>query len=543
MRPNFPEALVAPRLIHLLVLGVALLTAYGAAAQPEAQALLAEGNSLMRAGVHRTALLRYREAAAAGLDSPLLHYNLGVAYYRLERYREAAAEFERAAADDRLAALAHYNLGLAQRALGDDVAAEGAFRAAADLSTNRDLRRLAERAADLVSISEPVAARERTASAARRPTDDSRVGEFELRATARLGQDDNIYHAPAEPYVDLADPALPTVTPVVQSASFTPVDLLAAYSLHNEAGDTDFRFAYVLDADFYPSEFANANRISQRFSMGADILLGERERRRRELQSAFFVRQHQETNFDPDTGLEREINGEDISDRFSYQASGVEGEFDHRLGAWRWALDMRFERREYDAMPLVANYDHDYYYTAVSFEREIKSATTLTFGVRRYSRVYDTRPARDLSGDLLPTNPPEEYDYSGVALGIERRLTRTIDLDFDYLRVDRLDTFLGYYDYTEDAVRLRAVFRPHDRFYLSIGGVARAYDYPNAFAFNEPTAGPRELDERGLEALAEFRLGERWSIHAGLDSTDVTSTDARAAYARARTTLGATWRR
>ena len=50
-----------------------------AAAQTAAERM-AEGNSLVRSGVYRTALLRYREAAAAGLDTPLLHYNLGVVH-------------------------------------------------------------------------------------------------------------------------------------------------------------------------------------------------------------------------------------------------------------------------------------------------------------------------------------------------------------------------------------------------------------------------------------------------------------------------------
>jgi hypothetical protein len=40
----------------------------GAAAAQSAAELFAEGNALVRSGVHRTALLRYREAAAAGLD-------------------------------------------------------------------------------------------------------------------------------------------------------------------------------------------------------------------------------------------------------------------------------------------------------------------------------------------------------------------------------------------------------------------------------------------------------------------------------------------
>ena len=51
---------------------------------------MAEGNALVRSGVYRTALLRYREAAAAGLDTPLLHYNLGVVHYELGDFDESA---------------------------------------------------------------------------------------------------------------------------------------------------------------------------------------------------------------------------------------------------------------------------------------------------------------------------------------------------------------------------------------------------------------------------------------------------------------------
>lgn len=85
-------------------------------------------------------------------------------------------------------------------------------------------------------------------------------------------------------------------------------------------------------------------------------MLGERERRRRTVETAFYARTHRETNFDPDDGLERDftvlVGGlpvtEDIGDRFSYKASGVQGEFAHTLGRWSWGFDMRFERREYE---------------------------------------------------------------------------------------------------------------------------------------------------------------------------------------------------
>ena len=128
----------------LIPLAFMSFLAAGPAAAQDASALFAEGNSLVRSGVYRTALLRYREAAAAGLDSALLHYNLGVVYYKLGEFDDAAEEFTRAAADPALASLATYNRGLAQRAGGDSTAAEQSFNTVADSADERELRRLAE---------------------------------------------------------------------------------------------------------------------------------------------------------------------------------------------------------------------------------------------------------------------------------------------------------------------------------------------------------------------------------------------------------------
>jgi hypothetical protein len=531
--------------LAILFTATALLTARPSLAQPDAAALLREGNDLVRSGVYRTALLRYREAAAAGLDTPLLHYNLGVAHYELAQFDDAAREFERAEADPALAVLAQYNKGLAERGAGNSAAADAAFAAAAERADDRGLRRLAERAREsLVAAAEP--APSRTASpavASRAARERPPVGELRLAAAARMGQDDNVYRAPAAPYVDLSNAAQPLVTPVVQAASFVPVDLAAAYVLHNEAGDTDFEFSYALDGDFYSGEFANADRIAQRFAIGADIVLGERELRRRALQTAFFVRDHDEKSFDPDTGVNREIDGDSIAERLGYAASGVEGRFDHRLGRWRWGFDMRFERREYEAVPTVANYDHDHSFTAVAIDYEFSDALTLSAGLRRYRRAYDEQPSRDLAGTLLSTNSPLEYDYRGVQLGLLRRLGPSIDLDVGYLRLDRLDRFLGYDDYTQDALRIRGVFRIGARLDVSLAALGRTYDYPNAFAFNEPTAGALEHDETAVQAAGHFRLNRHWSLFAELTALDVTSTDARAAYTRTQAQLGAEWRR
>ena len=342
------------------------------------------------------------------------------------------------------------------------------------------------------------------------------------------------------------------MTPVVQSGTYMPAELHAAYVMNNEAGDTDFLFAYDMAGAFYGEEVANATEVNQRFSMGADIVLGERERRRREVSTAFFVRSHSETNFDPDDGLAREITVEDIdgeditedvSERFSYDAAGVQGTFDHRLGRWRWGFDMNFERREYEPTLLVANYDHDYLFTAVDIDYDFSSVMTLRGGVRFYQRLYDTRPARDLTGALLTTNPAQEYGYTGVQLGMSRQMGRVVAIDVDYLRLDRTDEYLGYYDYTQDVLRLRATFRPNARFDWYVAVVGRTYDYLNAFAFNVEAGGVRELDEVAAELHGNFHLKHGLTLSASLDTFDATSTDARAAYMRTRASFGVEWRR
>ena len=45
-----------------------------------AEQYFADGNRLFRDDLYWAALLRYRQAADAGLSSPLLHYNMGVAH-------------------------------------------------------------------------------------------------------------------------------------------------------------------------------------------------------------------------------------------------------------------------------------------------------------------------------------------------------------------------------------------------------------------------------------------------------------------------------
>lgn len=306
-----------------------------------------------------------------------------------------------------------------------------------------------------------------------------------------------------------------------------------------------------MDGAFYDAKLANATEVDQRVSMGADIVLGEADRRRRAVQTAFFVSTHRETNFDPDDGLARAVDvdvgsetvTEDVSDRFSYRAAGVQGRFTHTLGRATWGFDLLFERDEYQRTELVANFDHDYFYTSVDVHYVFSEVMALNFGLRQYRTSYDERPARDLTGALLDTNPAQRYRHRGLEVGIARQLGRAVHLDADYSRLDRTDEFVGYYDYTQDVLRVRFGFRPMARLDFSLTAVARSYDYPRAFAFHVASGGTRELEEIGVVLEAEYRITRRLALSAEVDSLDVTSTDARAAHRRTQAMLGVEWRK
>ena len=72
-------------------LALACLFAGGTAAAMSAEELFRDGNRLFRDDLYWAALLRYEQAAEAGLDTALLHYNTGVAHYKASACRKRRA--------------------------------------------------------------------------------------------------------------------------------------------------------------------------------------------------------------------------------------------------------------------------------------------------------------------------------------------------------------------------------------------------------------------------------------------------------------------
>lgn len=156
---------------------ILLLCATAAAAAGGSDAFRA-GVEASRAGDYREAVQHFEAARRAGLDTPALHFNLGVALYRMGAIERARSSFLRAYRKPELAAPAAYNLGRIARETGETTAALRWFTRTVELARTDAVRVRAQRTLTALE---------------RAPAPDSLVF-----ASAGMGYDSNVELAPDE---------------------------------------------------------------------------------------------------------------------------------------------------------------------------------------------------------------------------------------------------------------------------------------------------------------------------------------------------------
>lgn len=498
-----------------------------------------DGNRLFRDDLYWAALLRYREASDAGLDTPMLHFNTGVAHYKAQQHIRARESLLKAAAASQLRVISHFNLGLNAYAAGDPEEALDWFRRARDQQENEKIQELAMIAISRIQaerrVTDPVLVRED-----RRREEAKPPGSLELRARVGAGSDDNIFRAPSEPYIDLADPTLPVVVPVIYSGTFVPVDFNARFAVNSLKWENFFG-AYRLSGRFYDGDTENnADEYVHEFRFGNEYDRREGTRRSR-VYSAFAFAQHDEQYIDPDTGNPRTSNGLEITDRMNYKRFGPQLSVLQGFGKFTFGLRMKGELWDYKDTEIVPEYDHEYFVFGGNVQYKFVPSSLLRLTVEKSSRRYSERPSFDLNGNQLVTNPALRYDYLEYGLLARQRITENMWFGFGYELMDREDRYQGYNDFTRDSYGFEFHWSPGRRFDLELNGYYRQYDYPNAFAFHNPVAGEKTLETADAELLMTVRLTPHFDIVAEVDYRENSSTDVRIAYDRTLYSLSVVW--
>jgi tetratricopeptide (TPR) repeat protein len=113
------------------------------ASPANANAAMDAGIREFRAGAFEQALADFLNARHEGVNTPVLHYNLGATYYKLGRDKQAATEFRSLLSDAGFGNFARYNLGLIARRQGRAAEARDHFSIVAAQSANPQLGKLA----------------------------------------------------------------------------------------------------------------------------------------------------------------------------------------------------------------------------------------------------------------------------------------------------------------------------------------------------------------------------------------------------------------
>lgn len=523
-----------------LLLFCAVLATPGARAADGAEQF-ADGNRLYHDDLYWGALLRYRQAMDAGLDSALLHYNSGVAHYRAQQYARARESFRKALAEPRLTHRIHYNLGLTELAAGNTDSAITWFRHAGAQQDEPVLASLA--AAAMASVASNAGREEsgRQAPAELRRTAERPFGNLELRAALSVGSDDNVFRAPAEAYNDLSQPGAPPVNPVAQSGVYYPVDINAKYSVNSFEHESFFG-SYRVSGRYYQDEaLSTANEYAHQLAFGTEYERQE-DTRERKIYSAFTISSHDGSWYDRDDGTERDFNNENVGNRLSYVRYGPEIWVRQSYSRLSFNLHAKGQIWNYDDSRELPEYDHEYLHLGASIQYRFTSTSLLRVKADAWQRRFGERPSFSLDGQQPIDNPPVHYDYVQFGATARQRITGLMWFGINYARTERRDKHAGYYDYFRDDYGIDFSFRVSDRFIVRADANYGIYSYLNALAYNTAAGGRRTLEQTDARLLATWRFNPRLSLVAGFEHRDVVSNDQRIAYTRNQVMLGLHWR-
>lgn len=359
---------------------------------------------------------------------------------------------------------------------------------------------------------------------------------YNLEVASGLGYDNNPFLAPSTSYFD---PFLNSVVvPERQSGFFIPYEIEADFTISLDGPKVNTFFN--LRGERYPKN-ALENANSSRVQLGAELELMLREKGR--FKDRLFIKpsiaQNREIYFDRDTGLARTTTTtlKNLADRFKYTRWGVDSRLRIRTTTVKFTLRGNARKYNYEEVLLLSSLDHSYYRIGGDAEYAFHKQISIKVAGNYYTRDFDTRPSRDLEGNLVPTTT-RKYNYYNLGATLTLQPIDKWDFDLGYELLIRRDDHVGYNDYTQHEVSLGASYREHRDRRIKFEVSYWNRDYPRTFAFDDPAFPLRKDDHWSARVKGEMPIYKRLRLWAEAKLLTQVTTDPRYDYSRTQVMAG-----
>jgi hypothetical protein len=254
------------------------------------------------------------------------------------------------------------------------------------------------------------------------------------------------------------------------------------------------------------------------------------------------VAQHEEFYVDPDTGRYfLTPDGDDVHERMDYLRYGPQIAFRQSYERLAFGASAKGQLWNYTDTEFVPEYDHEYFDFGAFAQYRFTDSSLVRFRLGKSSRRFGDRPAFNLDGEQLDTNPSVRYDYLDLGLTARQRITDNMWFGVSYERRERTDKFEGYNDYTVDSYGGHAYWQIGYRFKIDAGGVYELYNFPRAFPYNDNTLVRKTLELARAELTASYRLTRRMYVVLEGNYTKKVSNDVRIGYERTQYMISVRW--
>lgn len=391
------------------------------------------GVTLFNDAEYSEALIRFEAAEKAGMKEPKLYFNMGVCHYKLGQYRQARSAFLRSASSSSLRDLSHYNIGLVEQAEGKDTQAQRWFQRVYDNTQDIRLKALA---GSKLGVREGAASR-------------SAEKNWFAGYSFNLGYDDNIEDPALNGASGKGDNflnAMVYASGVLQGSYNEGVRLMAVGYLQKYQDVTVYDLGMLqlkLDKSFMSGPWKNAAGVGvEQMTLGTNDYLRTGKLR-------FLGEKALSTS---DT-LRLRYRYSDITslntayDKLEGDRHQAEIRWQHKLPHKRFQASYEYEvndRNDYTGTTTFSSYSP----TRHTIDLRARFEPTPQWQLKgrlayRNSRYAD---ANILASGARVTR---EDDQARAAIGISRKLGRTLTLDADYKYTDNSSN-IDVYTYTRN---------------------------------------------------------------------------------------------